>query len=498
MGRKKKKQTKPWCWYCNREFDDEKILIQHQKAKHFKCHICHKRLYTGPGLSIHCMQVHKETIDKVPNALPNRNNIEIEIYGMEGIPEEDLKDHERQRAGRVGGGNKRQDDEDDEDSQSSLPGQSNPPPPTMPPQGPPGPMGPMMGPTGPMMPMMGPMGPMGHMPPFMGGPGMMGPMGPMGPLPPPGGPPVSTAPGATPAPNKPLFPSAAQHTTTANNQIGPVKPAFPAYSQANGQSTPNVMSSGGGGGVHQEKLEPKKPALITTVSANSRIIHPEEDISLEERRMKMARYSQASAAAAAMAMGGMVTHHPAVRQAHPGVVVEAQPIVSTIGPSMVTTMSQAMVPTGHVALPVTIPAIMRPSMQPIMTQPMVSAGVPTLPAVPAGMPPLPIGGMRPPIGIPQACAAHHYRLPVHTSLPRIFKIADRARSAVPPPPYGLGMLGYSTRDYVASLGSGPYLLVRGDHGTTLQAPGQMTHGFAAPPMMGAPMMGGPHMIPRFR
>ncbi|XP_066981710.1 BUB3-interacting and GLEBS motif-containing protein ZNF207-like isoform X14 [Macrobrachium rosenbergii] len=402
MGRKKKKQTKPWCWYCNREFDDEKILIQHQKAKHFKCHICHKRLYTGPGLSIHCMQVHKETIDKVPNALPNRNNIEIEIYGMEGIPEEDLKDHERQRAGRVGGGNKRQDDEDDEDSQSSLPGQSNPPPPTMPPQGPPGPMGPMMGPTGPMMPMMGPMGPMGHMPPFMGGPGMMGPMGPMGPLPPPGGPPVSTAPGATPAPNKPLFPSAAQHTTTANNQIGPVKPAFPAYSQANGQSTPNVPSSGGGGGVHQEKLEPKKPALITTVSANSRIIHPEEDISLEERRMKMARYSQASAAAAAMAMGGMVTHHPAVRQAHPGVVVEAQPIVSTIGPSMVTTMSQAMVPTGHVALPVTIPAIMRPSMQPIMTQPMVSAAVPALPAVPAGMPPLPIGGMRPPIGIPQA------------------------------------------------------------------------------------------------
>jgi hypothetical protein len=43
--------------YCNREFDDEKILIQHQKAKHFKCHICHKKLYTGPGLSIHCMQV---------------------------------------------------------------------------------------------------------------------------------------------------------------------------------------------------------------------------------------------------------------------------------------------------------------------------------------------------------------------------------------------------------------------------------------------------------
>lgn len=59
-------------------------MIQHQKAKHFKCHICHKKLYTGPGLSIHCMQVHKETIDKVPNSLPNRSNVDIEIYGMEG------------------------------------------------------------------------------------------------------------------------------------------------------------------------------------------------------------------------------------------------------------------------------------------------------------------------------------------------------------------------------------------------------------------------------
>ncbi|XP_047500066.1 BUB3-interacting and GLEBS motif-containing protein ZNF207-like isoform X3 [Penaeus chinensis] len=436
MGRKKKKQTKPWCWYCNREFDDEKILIQHQKAKHFKCHICHKKLYTGPGLSIHCMQVHKETIDKVPNALPNRNNIEIEIYGMEGIPEEDVKEHERQRAGRTGSGGKRQDEDDDDDSQSSLPGQSNPPPPNMPPQGPPGPMapmGPMMGPGGPMMPMMGHMGPMSHMPPYMSGPGMMGPMGPMGPMPPPGAPPANSAPNTSQPPNKPLFPSAAQHTTTANSQIGPVKPAFPAYSQANGQSAPSNQVSSGNTGI-QEK-ESKKPALITTVSANSRIIHPEEDISLEERRMKMARYSQANAAAAAMAMGGMINHHhTGVRPTHPGVVVEAPPIVSSIGPTMVTTMSP-MVPAGHMAIPVSLPTIMRPNMQPIMTaQPMVTAAVPALPAMPTAMPPLPLGGMRPPIGLPQALPGH----------------------------------------------------------------GQMAPGFAAPPMMGAPMMGAPHMIPRFR
>ena len=35
MGRKKKKYEEelPWCFYCDREFNDEKILIQHQRAK---------------------------------------------------------------------------------------------------------------------------------------------------------------------------------------------------------------------------------------------------------------------------------------------------------------------------------------------------------------------------------------------------------------------------------------------------------------------------------
>ncbi|KAH7731092.1 zinc finger protein [Aphelenchoides avenae] len=98
MGRKKKKAAKPWCWYCNREFEDEKILIQHQKAKHFKCHICNKKLFTGPGLAIHCMQVHKETIDKIPAAIPGRDSVEIEVYGMEGIPPED--DEPRAKQGR--------------------------------------------------------------------------------------------------------------------------------------------------------------------------------------------------------------------------------------------------------------------------------------------------------------------------------------------------------------------------------------------------------------
>lgn len=102
MGRKKKKPVKPWCWYCNREFDDDKILVQHQRAKHFKCPFCHKKLYSGPGLTVHCIQVHKETLDKIPEALPNRNSVDIDIYGMQGIPEEDVREHERLKRGDEG------------------------------------------------------------------------------------------------------------------------------------------------------------------------------------------------------------------------------------------------------------------------------------------------------------------------------------------------------------------------------------------------------------
>ncbi|XP_072995404.1 protein SUPPRESSOR OF FRI 4 isoform X1 [Typha latifolia] len=93
MGKKKKRVEKVWCYYCDREFDDEKILVQHQKAKHFKCHVCHKKLSTAGGMSIHVLQVHKETVTKVPNAKPDRESTEIEIFGMQGIPPEILAAH---------------------------------------------------------------------------------------------------------------------------------------------------------------------------------------------------------------------------------------------------------------------------------------------------------------------------------------------------------------------------------------------------------------------
>ncbi|RMZ89581.1 hypothetical protein DV736_g3196, partial [Chaetothyriales sp. CBS 134916] len=85
--------ARPWCYYCERDFDDLKILINHQKAKHFKCERCGRRLNTAGGLSVHMSQVHKENLTAVDNALPNRVGLDIEIFGMEGIPEDIVQQH---------------------------------------------------------------------------------------------------------------------------------------------------------------------------------------------------------------------------------------------------------------------------------------------------------------------------------------------------------------------------------------------------------------------
>ncbi|MCJ1395771.1 hypothetical protein MMC18_008657 [Xylographa bjoerkii] len=85
--------SRPWCYYCERDFGDLKILINHQKAKHFKCERCGRRLNTAGGLSVHMTQVHKETLTTIENALPNRSNLDVEIFGMEGIPGDVVSSH---------------------------------------------------------------------------------------------------------------------------------------------------------------------------------------------------------------------------------------------------------------------------------------------------------------------------------------------------------------------------------------------------------------------
>lgn len=120
--------ARPWCYYCmytndvalsilttsegERDFDDLKILISHQKAKHFKCERCGRRLNTAgglysnscnskrlpddfKGLAVHMNQVHKETLTNVDNSLPNRQGLEVEIFGMEGIPEDIVQAHQQ-------------------------------------------------------------------------------------------------------------------------------------------------------------------------------------------------------------------------------------------------------------------------------------------------------------------------------------------------------------------------------------------------------------------
>uniref|UniRef100_A0A8D0AVT8 Zinc finger protein 207, b n=1 Tax=Sander lucioperca TaxID=283035 RepID=A0A8D0AVT8_SANLU len=333
MGRKKKKQMKPWCWYCNRDFDDEKILIQHQKAKHFKCHICHKKLYTGPGLAIHCMQVHKETIDSVPNAIPGRTDIELEIYGMEGIPEKDMQERRRtleqksQESQKKKSNNQDDSDEDDDDDDEAGPSVQQVS--AVQPQAgyaapmaqlgmPPVAGAPGMHPGGyqgmpPMMPGVPPM--MHGMPPAMHGmpPGMM----PMGGMMPP------MMPGMPGMPHGLLcfcifvrkqqwttvsylycvFVQAQQSTSGATASIShstaassdPPKATFPAYTQPSVSSCSSTSSSSNPSSSTVAKppaTVPTKPATLTTTSATSKLIHPDEDISLEEMRALLPRYQR--------------------------------------------------------------------------------------------------------------------------------------------------------------------------------------------------------------
>ena len=45
------------------------------------------------GLSVHMNQVHKENLTSVENALPNRQGLDVEIFGMEGVPEDIAQQH---------------------------------------------------------------------------------------------------------------------------------------------------------------------------------------------------------------------------------------------------------------------------------------------------------------------------------------------------------------------------------------------------------------------
>lgn len=76
--------ARPWCYYCERDFDDQQVLIQHQKAKHFKCDHCNRRLNTAGGLQVHLQRLHKATLTHIDNAMESRQDVEPEAFGMMG------------------------------------------------------------------------------------------------------------------------------------------------------------------------------------------------------------------------------------------------------------------------------------------------------------------------------------------------------------------------------------------------------------------------------
>lgn len=86
--------ARPWCYYCERSFDDISVLISHQKIKHLSCLLCNRHLNTAGGLKVHMANVHKENITRIENALPGRESMDIEIFGQCGVPEELLAKRE--------------------------------------------------------------------------------------------------------------------------------------------------------------------------------------------------------------------------------------------------------------------------------------------------------------------------------------------------------------------------------------------------------------------
>ncbi|XP_043924624.1 BUB3-interacting and GLEBS motif-containing protein ZNF207-like isoform X2 [Protopterus annectens] len=456
MGRKKnKKAMKPWCWYCNREFDEEKVLVYHQKAKHFKCNFCYKKLFTGPGLVIHCMQVHRQQVDSIPNALPGRNDIEIEIYGMEGVPEKDIEERmrmlEKKQSGGVNDDEKKKSEKTNPESSSSKlepttsssysqqTWQTN----RIPNLGvmrmaPPGGMMPVIpavipGIPPPIPPMMTPMIP-GMVPPVNGmiplPPALSLPPVPAMPPPPPGMPPVPAMPPPPPGvpapPGIPLAPTVlprvgipAPPTTGVFNATPPVtttvsvstnvitgpavyhpaviKPSFPVVSPVNvptenapvittkpesqpeevkplfpiTEQVPPVHSAPVGidfkplttPGPSKEplnaassltteipnKADNSKPVILDPSSSTSNIVHPTEDVSLEEFRAQIPKYKWAGTSPCRSA-----SQEPAANNAVPSTGAVVQPVsnLGAYGPSV---QNNYPLPAGQFVYPSTYP-----------------------------------------------------------------------------------------------------------------------------------------------
>lgn len=234
------------------------------------------------------MQVHKETIERIPNALPNRNSVDIEIYGMEGIPENDIREHEKNRGSDY--------------VPSAAPAPAFPVKPLLPVTAPllaAGLIPPISLPTaGPSLPV-APFPGMQSFPPPPAGIPLPNhhnfPPLPIGlpPHPPPGQPPIAFQ---MNLPRKPLFPAAA---SALLQQAPPVTtlppPPLPPLLTASAPMAelPVASSTASAGQVPVAPFVEEKPVpaqMVPPASGASRIVHPDEDLSLEELRARLPRY----------------------------------------------------------------------------------------------------------------------------------------------------------------------------------------------------------------
>jgi hypothetical protein len=350
MGRKKRnraeedKETKPYCTYCDKLFQDDKVLETHQKAKHFKCTACDKKLSTAGGLVVHMYNQHKQTITTIANSKPGRDSISAEI--LSNIVDE--------------GEYKRQKTEEDIAAQSAV--HTFGPPGFLPmgqmggfpgapfggfrggPMGPmggpfrggpmggpqgvpllgqPGPQGQMGGPIkqegqrggpiGPQMPMnmgpggpqMGPNGPMhrgGPMGPNgnMGGP--MGPNGPMnGQMGPNGLPLVGQMRGGPMGPNGPQMGGPMGPNGHMGGPMGPNGPMNGQFNRGGPMGDPYAQRSGplfpifqGQQQEEQQELQPlqsQRAVIENEGNQKFHLIYDEIDISMEEKRARQQNYA---------------------------------------------------------------------------------------------------------------------------------------------------------------------------------------------------------------
>lgn len=244
------------------------------------------------------MQVHKETIDRIPNALPNRNSVDIEIYGMEGIPEDDHREHEKTRGS------------DYVPSAQPAGLSSFPVKPLLP-------AAPLLAATTsgllphpssislpPGLPVNAPL----PVAPF---PGMQAFPPPASSLPnlptlPLGMPPLPTGPppvGQPPLiafqmnlPRKPLFPAAASALLQPPPQLpttvpAPVPNSIPVPSEAEPVARGLATATSVAPAPVPETVQ--SVPQVPPVSSSSQIVHPAEDLSLEELRARLPRYQSA-------------------------------------------------------------------------------------------------------------------------------------------------------------------------------------------------------------